>query len=514
MALTPSTSWPRTTTPPPTPEPRITPNTTCAPTPAPSTASREREAVGVVGDLDRARQRVGEVASAGRARAARSSCRRRPRRCRDRPRRERRCRRARPPRRPRPRAAASGRGSRGRSPRSRGAASAPGRGRARRRRRPSTTPSILVPPKSNPSRMRRPPDPVFPRSTGAPVPRNTAIAAGGRRRIDLCHHAGAMLHPPPRSGSAMFGSTFNRLWKIGRIGMVPPAPAPGRHGLAIALIVRDEARAHRRVGRVPPPRRGAAVPVYDNGCTDATHADPARRRLGDAADRRALAPGASPTPGWGARSTTRCWPTPMPPRTSAAPSAGWPSSTPTSSWCRSGARPSRRGAGAPRRARATSRCPGTCSAAPGTPTPPDGGVLRNYLRRAARPDERRARGARVQVPGRSLPPDRGPACIPWRPTAAAATANDRGEVGPSETRPRAARLLFGRSPAAQPLLHPVGGGAGGEDRPRAEPRRQVAGVRAQGAAHRRQHRGATRSRTARRSTISRGSTRPRPCAAS
>ena len=34
---------------------------------------------------------------------------------------------------------------------------------------------------------------------------------------------------------------------------------------------------------------------------------------------------------------------------------------------------------------ATSRCPGTCSAAPGHQTPPEGGVLRNYLQRAADP---------------------------------------------------------------------------------------------------------------------------------
>lgn len=39
MAFTPSINWPRTTIPPPTPEPRIAPKTTCAPAPAPSTAS-------------------------------------------------------------------------------------------------------------------------------------------------------------------------------------------------------------------------------------------------------------------------------------------------------------------------------------------------------------------------------------------------------------------------------------------------------------------------------------------
>jgi hypothetical protein len=68
----------------------------------------------------------------------------------------------------------------------------------------------------------------------------------------------------------MFGAAFNRLWKIGRIGITPPPPEPDRHGLAIVLIVRNEAahigewaEFHRRAG-------ARAVFVYDNGCTDAT----------------------------------------------------------------------------------------------------------------------------------------------------------------------------------------------------------------------------------------------------
>jgi len=69
--------------------------------------------------------------------------------------------------------------------------------------------------------------------------------------------------------------------KISKIGIAPPAPEPDRHGIAIALIVRDEARHagewaafHLRAGV----RR---ILVYDNGSRDGTagilrRADPAR----------------------------------------------------------------------------------------------------------------------------------------------------------------------------------------------------------------------------------------------
>jgi hypothetical protein len=50
MALAPPRGLPSTTMPPPTPVPRITPNTTDAPAPAPSTASDRAKAVGVVGE--------------------------------------------------------------------------------------------------------------------------------------------------------------------------------------------------------------------------------------------------------------------------------------------------------------------------------------------------------------------------------------------------------------------------------------------------------------------------------
>ncbi len=65
-------------------------------------------------------------------------------------------------------------------------------------------------------------------------------------------------------------ATLNRLWKIGRIGMVPPAPAPDRHGLAIALIVRNEARHIREWAEFHARAGARAILAYDNGCTDAT----------------------------------------------------------------------------------------------------------------------------------------------------------------------------------------------------------------------------------------------------
>ena len=68
------------------------------------------------------------------------------------------------------------------------------------------------------------------------------------------------------------------------------------------------------------------------------------------------------------------------------------------------------------------------------------------------------------------------------------TVNDRGlEVEEREREKRG--LLLGGPPAAQPLLHAVGGRARREDRPRAEPAGEVARVRAQGAADGREHRG-------------------------
>ncbi len=60
------------------------------------------------------------------------------------------------------------------------------------------------------------------------------------------------------------------LGKISKIGIVPPRPEPDRHGLAIVLIVRDEAR-HVGEWAAFHARAGArAFFVYDNGCVDET----------------------------------------------------------------------------------------------------------------------------------------------------------------------------------------------------------------------------------------------------
>jgi hypothetical protein len=60
------------------------------------------------------------------------------------------------------------------------------------------------------------------------------------------------------------------LGKISKIGIVPPGPEPDRAGVAVALIVRNEAR---HIGEWAAFHAAAGVRrflVYDNGCTDAT----------------------------------------------------------------------------------------------------------------------------------------------------------------------------------------------------------------------------------------------------
>ncbi len=60
------------------------------------------------------------------------------------------------------------------------------------------------------------------------------------------------------------------LGKISRIGITPPAPEPGREGVAVALIVRNE---ERHIGEWAAFHRRAGVRrflVYDNGCRDRT----------------------------------------------------------------------------------------------------------------------------------------------------------------------------------------------------------------------------------------------------
>ncbi len=70
-------------------------------------------------------------------------------------------------------------------------------------------------------------------------------------------------------GPAMF-SKIPGLGKISKVGITPPLPAPDRHGVAIAFIVRNEA-AH--IGEWAAFHHRAGIRrflVYDNGCTDAT----------------------------------------------------------------------------------------------------------------------------------------------------------------------------------------------------------------------------------------------------
>ena len=67
----------------------------------------------------------------------------------------------------------------------------------------------------------------------------------------------------------MLSRLFAR-WPVSKLAMTPPAPAPGRGGIALILIVRDEERHigewaafHRAAG-------AAHVYAYDNGCRDHT----------------------------------------------------------------------------------------------------------------------------------------------------------------------------------------------------------------------------------------------------
>jgi hypothetical protein len=60
------------------------------------------------------------------------------------------------------------------------------------------------------------------------------------------------------------------LGKIGRIGIAPPRAEPGRHGLAVALIVRNEARHVREWAEFHARAGVRRFLVYDDGCTDAT----------------------------------------------------------------------------------------------------------------------------------------------------------------------------------------------------------------------------------------------------
>lgn len=67
----------------------------------------------------------------------------------------------------------------------------------------------------------------------------------------------------------MFGF-LSRSRSITKIGLTPPAPLPGRDGLALVLIVRNEARHIGEWARFHRLAGARHIHVYDNGSTDGT----------------------------------------------------------------------------------------------------------------------------------------------------------------------------------------------------------------------------------------------------
>lgn len=67
----------------------------------------------------------------------------------------------------------------------------------------------------------------------------------------------------------MFGF-LSRTRSITSLGLTPPAPLPGRQGLALVLIVRNEARHIGEWARFHQRAGVAHIHVYDNGSTDGT----------------------------------------------------------------------------------------------------------------------------------------------------------------------------------------------------------------------------------------------------
>ena len=403
---------------------------------------------------------------------------------------------------------ASARRSPGCSRRSRGAASARGRGRARFRRRRAPRPR---------SWFRRNPAPVAcaaPRSRFSPfygAPRPGATRAGADRALPSAR-ARCYTRRRRESGAQCSGRRFNRVWKIGRIGIVPPAPAPDRRGLAIVLIVRNEARAYRASGRISTPAPGRAA------SSSTTTAAPTRRcrscasGSGRSADRGAVAPAVlrqpaaarDPQPGAGLR--------PCGEQLRRRLSAGWRSSTPTSSWCRSG-RATTTGRWRISRAVRNISLPWHMFGRSGHATAPEGGLVRNYLMRAADPmsDIRGVRQFKCIVDPCHL--------TEVGVHSFAIDGRDRHRQRPRRGGRRwtgggcrsfysADHLQLNHYYTRSEAELAAKVGRGPEPRRR---RRRSTGARC--CARSRTSRG-RRSRTGRRSTISRGSAGPEPCAAS
>lgn len=78
----------------------------------------------------------------------------------------------------------------------------------------------------------------------------------------------------------MFGF-LKRARSITRLELAPPAPVPGRHGIAIGLIVKNEARHIGEWARFHVDAGVRHIHVYDNGSTDGT-AEVIRAAVGDA----------------------------------------------------------------------------------------------------------------------------------------------------------------------------------------------------------------------------------------